>query len=87
MLDTAVLASITQQMTSNKVPMSGKDVPVRRTSRQQLRTLAFPLCGREYRATEENAEKPSRWGTTGTGGASGRTVQGLGNQKIRGGRG
>ena len=63
MLDTALLASIAQQMMSgNKVELNGKPVPVRRTSGHRLRTLAFTMDGREYQAIEQNAEKPSRWG-------------------------
>lgn len=42
MLDTALLASIAQRMMSgNTVDVNGKPMPVRRTSRHQLRTLAF----------------------------------------------
>jgi hypothetical protein len=63
MLDTALLASIAQQMMGgNTVDVNGKHVPVSRTSRHQLRTLAFTMYGREYQAIEQNAEKPSRWG-------------------------
>ena len=63
MLDAALLASIAQQlMTSSDVDVQGKLLPVRRTSRHQLRTLAFTMDGREYQAIEQNAEKPSRWG-------------------------
>jgi hypothetical protein len=63
MLHTAVLASIAQQMMSgNTVDVNGKNVPVRRTSRNRFRTLAFTMDGREYQAIEQNAEKPSRWG-------------------------
>jgi hypothetical protein len=42
--------------------LMGKLPPIRRTSRHQLRTLAFTIDGREYQAIEQNAEKPSRWG-------------------------
>jgi hypothetical protein len=63
MFDAALLASIAQQlMTSSDVDVQGKLLPVRRTSRHQLRTLAFTMDGREYQAIEQNAEKPSRWG-------------------------
>ena len=37
-------------------------MPVRRTSRHRLRTLAFAMNGRECQAVEQNPEKPSRWG-------------------------
>lgn len=42
--------------------VQGKLLPVRRTSRHRLRTLAFTMSGREYQAIEQNAEKSSRWG-------------------------
>jgi hypothetical protein len=59
MLDTALLASIAQQMmASDKVDVDGKSVPVSRTDKNRFRTLD----GREYQAIEQNAEKPSRWG-------------------------
>ena len=63
MLDTALLASIAQQMIrSNTVDVNGKSVPVSRTSKNRLKTLAFTMDGWEYQAIEQNAEKPSRWG-------------------------
>jgi hypothetical protein len=63
MLDTALLASIAQQMmSSNTVVVNGKPVPVSRTSKNRFRTLAFTMDGREYQAIEQNSEKPSRWG-------------------------
>jgi hypothetical protein len=63
MLDTALMASIAQQMmASDKVDVNGKSVPVSRTSKNRLRALAFTMDGREYQAIEQNAEKPSRWG-------------------------
>ena len=81
MLDTALLVSIAQQMmSSNTVDVNGKAVPVRRTSRHQLRTLAFTMDGRKYLAIEQNVEKPSRWGQLAWRWASGRAVQGRGDQ-------
>ena len=63
MLDSALWASIAQQMmSSNTVDVDGNQVAIRRTSRNRLRTLAFTMDGREYQAIEQNAEKPSRWG-------------------------
>ena len=63
MLDTALLASIAQQMmASDKVDVDGEPVTVSRTSKNRFRTLAFTTDGREYQAIEQNAEKPSRWG-------------------------
>ena len=63
MLDTALLASIAQQMMQgSSVEANGKRLPVRRTSAHRLRTLAFTMDGRDYQAIEQNPEKPSRWG-------------------------
>ena len=62
-MDTRVLNSIASQMMSaDEVEIEGKRLPVRRTSRQRLRTVTFPMGGREYCAIEQNPEKPSRWG-------------------------
>ena len=63
MLDEELLTSIaTQLMTSTSVNVERKSIPVRRTSRPRLKTIAFRVGGREYQAIEQNAEKPSRWG-------------------------
>lgn len=63
MLDTTVLASIAQQMMQGAfVDLDGKQLPVRRTSGQRLRTLGFVIDGHQYQAIEQNPEKPSRWG-------------------------
>ena len=63
MLDTSLLSSIAKQlMSANEVEVEGKRLPVRRTSRQGLRTVTFTICEREYAAIEQNPEKPSRWG-------------------------
>jgi len=63
MLDTALLASIAQQMMSNNtIDINGKPVPIRRTSRHRFRTVPFSMDGREFEAIEQNPEKPSRWG-------------------------
>jgi hypothetical protein len=63
MLEAETLKSIaTQLMTSTSVSVDGKSVPIRRTSRQHLKTAAFAVGGREYQAIEQNPEKPSRWG-------------------------
>ena len=62
-LNVDLLSSIAEQMMKNsRVEIEGKPVPVRRTSSQRLRTLAFGMNGREYQAIEQNPEKPSRWG-------------------------
>src|SRR6516164_7991315 len=63
MLDAELLKSIAAQlMTSTSVSLNGKSVPVRRTSSQRLKTVAFSVGGHEYQAIEQNPEKPSRWG-------------------------
>lgn len=63
MLDAELLKSIADQvMTSAFVSLDGKSVPVRRTSTQRLRTVAFNVDDHRYQAIEQNPEKPSRWG-------------------------
>ena len=63
MIEAETLKSVaTQLMTSTFVSVDGKSTPVRPTSRQRLRTVAFSVGGREYQAIEQNPEKPSRWG-------------------------
>ncbi len=63
MLDERVLSSIAKQMMSGAAAhVDGKRVPVRRTSSNRLRTVAFAIAGHEYQAIEQNPEKPSRWG-------------------------
>ena len=63
MLDAELLESIAAQvMTSAFASIDGKSVPVRRTSTQRLRTVAFNVEGHRYQAIEQNPEKPSRWG-------------------------
>ncbi len=62
-LDIALLSSIAKQMmSSSRVEIDGKPLPVRRTSSQRLRAVSFKMAGREYQAIEQNPEKPSRWG-------------------------
>ena len=63
MMEAETLKSIAAQlMTNTSVNVEGRSVPVRRTSRQHLKTAALTIGGREYQAIEQNAEKPSRWG-------------------------
>lgn len=62
-LDHELLRSVaTQMMGQAEVSVAGRSLPVRRTSRQRLRTLTFTMNGRAYAAIEQNPEKPSRWG-------------------------
>jgi len=63
MVESELLRSIaTELMTGKSVSINGKSVPVRRTSSQRLKMIAFSVEGHEYRAIEQNPEKPSRWG-------------------------
>src|SRR6516164_9143818 len=63
MIDEEILRSIASQlMTKSSVTVEGNSAPVRRTSRQRLKTAAFRVEGHEYQAIEQNPEKPSRWG-------------------------
>ena len=63
MLDTSLLSSIARQLLSaDEVEVGGKRLPVRRTSKQGLRTVTFTMEGRQYAAIEQNPDKPSRWG-------------------------
>ena len=63
MLDTSLLSSVARQLLSaDEVEVGGKRLPVRRTSKQGLRTVTFTMEGRQYAAIEQNPEKPSRWG-------------------------
>jgi len=61
MLDAEMLKSIAAQlMTSTFVIIGGKSLPVRRTSSQRFKTVAFRVGGHRYQAIEQNPEKPSR---------------------------
>ena len=63
MLDAELLKSVALQlMTRVSVDVGGKSTPVRRTSRQRLRTATFSVEGHEYQGIEQNPEKPCRWG-------------------------
>ena len=63
MLDAELLKSIAAQlMKGTSVVIGGKSVPVRRTSSQRLKTVAFSVAGHSFQAIEQNPEKPSRWG-------------------------
>jgi hypothetical protein len=63
MLDTLLLGSVAKQlMTADEVEVEGRRLPVRRTSRQGLRTVTFSVEGLLYAAIERNPGKPSRWG-------------------------
>ena len=58
MIEAETLKSIaTQLMTGTSVSVGGKSTPVRRTSRQHLKTAAFSIESHEYDAIEQNTEK------------------------------
>jgi len=61
MPDTSLLGSVAKQMMSaDEVEVEGKRLPVRRTSKQGLRTVTFAMEGRQCAAIEQNPEKPSQ---------------------------
>lgn len=63
MLDTSLLGSIARQMMSaDEVEVGGKRLPVRRTSKQGLRTATFTMGGPHYAAIEQKPDKPSSCG-------------------------
>ena len=63
MPDTSLLSSVARQLLSaDEVEVQGRRLPVRRTSKQGLRTVTFSVEGRQYAAIEQNPEKLSRWG-------------------------
>jgi hypothetical protein len=63
MLDLELMRSVAEQLMEGRVvTVEGKIIPVKHTSYQRLKTLAFEMNGRQYQAIEQNAEKPSRWG-------------------------
>ncbi len=51
-----------QMIAGDAVQLDGKRFPVKRTSAQRLKMVTFTIAGEEYRAIEQNPEKPSRWG-------------------------
>lgn len=62
-IDAELLKSVALQMMSGgSVQAAGKRFPVRKTSRQRLKTVRFQMNQGEYEAIEQNPEKPSRWG-------------------------
>jgi hypothetical protein len=63
LIDTALFEQIAAQlMAADRVELEGAVLPVRRTSSQRLKTVAFTSGGQKYQAIEQNPEKPSRWG-------------------------
>ncbi len=63
MLDTSMLSSVARQLLSaDEVEVEGNRLPIRRTSKQGLRTVTFTMGERQYAAIEQNPGKPSRWG-------------------------
>jgi hypothetical protein len=63
MLDHAVLTAVAEQLMSGaEVLVEGRISRVTRTGSRRFRTVRFLMGGSEYRAIEQNPEKPSRWG-------------------------
>jgi hypothetical protein len=63
MLDTSILGSVAKQlMSADEVEVEGKRLPVRRTSKQGLRTVTFTMGGPHYAASERNHDKPGSCG-------------------------
>jgi len=63
MLDHDLLSSIaTQLMAATQIKLDDRVLPVRRTSSQRLKAVAFEMDGKKYEAIEQNPDKPSRWG-------------------------
>src|SRR5579864_6405788 len=63
MLDHELMSAIAAQlMTATQIKLEDKVLPVRRTSSQRLKAVAFEINGRKYEAIEQNPEKPRRWG-------------------------
>ena len=63
MSDKEIFSSVAQQMMSGEaVEVNGQRLPVKRTSANRFRTVAFEIDGHKYQAIEQNPEKPSRWG-------------------------
>jgi hypothetical protein len=63
MMEDAVFESIAEQMMKgDAVEIGGKRYPVKRSSGQRLKMVTFVVDGEEFRAIEQNPEKPSRWG-------------------------
>ena len=63
MIDDALFENVAaQMMAADQVEVAGAVLPVRRTSGQRLKTVAFTSDGQKYQAIEQNPDKPSRWG-------------------------
>ena len=77
MLDAELLKSIAAQlMTSASVRVEGKSIPVRRTSRQHLKTMAFTVGGQRIPGDRTESGKAEPMGATGAEWSSGRAIQG-----------
>lgn len=62
-MDHEILKSVAEQMmTVTVVSVGGQSLRVERTGSRRFRTVRFAMGGGEYRAIEQNPEKPSRWG-------------------------
>jgi len=83
MLDAELLKSVASQLlTGTTVTVAGISAPVRRASRQHLKTAAFSVGGHESQAIEQNPEKPRSLGTAGAQRSSGCAIQGRRTQQF-----
>ncbi len=61
-MDLALFSTVARQLMSRRrIRIGDETLPVRRTSRQYLKTVNFTMHGREYMAVEQNCAKPSYW--------------------------
>ena len=87
MLNTSLLSSVAKQLSSaDEIEIEGRRLPVRRTSKQGLRTVNFTMGDREYSAIEQNCRQAEPLGSDCPERASGCAVQGCADQPVRGGR-
>jgi hypothetical protein len=87
MIEAETLKSIaTQLVTGTSVSVGGISTPVRRTSRQLLKTAAFSVDGQQYQAIEQNPGEAQPMGAVGAEWLSGRAIQGRRKQQVRGSR-
>jgi hypothetical protein len=64
MMDATLLSSIaTQLMNAREVDVDNHKLSIARTSLHRFKTVTFTMNGREYMAIEQNASKPSYWGS------------------------
>jgi len=58
-----ILRDVAEQLMERpEVELGGRKFRVSRTGKNRLRMVRFTVDGRDYKAIEQNPEKPSRWG-------------------------